>query len=141
MIFKNFSSKSFQQKNSSMVKKGFAQILSNNSHAFSKLDIKQFWWFHNVTKENGTMKKRKKNWVQPKRKTCFCSNWPVAFRVLSTRLQASITSSIVGLPNVSIFFSPPIFCVSKVCHLLVSYRWEKAFRFKTSTLVKKQKSQ
>ena len=42
MVFKNFSSKSFQQKNSSNGKKRFAQILSNDFHAFSKADIKQF---------------------------------------------------------------------------------------------------
>ena len=41
-VFKNFSSKSFQQKNSSNGKKRFAQILSNDFHAFSKADIKQF---------------------------------------------------------------------------------------------------
>ena len=41
MVFKNFSSKSFQQKNSSMGKKDYAQILSNNVHSFSKVDFKE----------------------------------------------------------------------------------------------------
>lgn len=70
MVFKNFSSKSFQQKNSSNGKKRFAQILSNDFHAFSKADIKQFWWF-NVTKKNGTMKELSA--ADSKRKMCGCS--------------------------------------------------------------------
>ena len=58
-----FHQKVFNKKNSSNGKKRFGQILSNDFHAFSKADIKQFWWF-NVTKKM----ERWENWVQPTRK-------------------------------------------------------------------------
>ena len=65
-------------------------------------------------------------------------NCPAAFRVLSTKWQASKISSLVGLRNVSIFFLPQIFFPFPkfvICCLHIGERkpfvWKQLFRWRS----------
>ena len=100
-MFLKWFSRIFHQK---VFNKKIHQMVKNALH-------KLFWmiFMHkfNGTKKNGTIKKIECSRLEKGNVRLF--HCPAAFRVLSTKWQASKISSLVGLRNVSIFFLPQIF--------------------------------